>query len=163
MLIGGEPRTEGELAKGFFYAPTIFDNVKPSMRIAKEEIFGPILQVETYSDIGTVIERINQGERPLALYYFGTDKGEEHRVLSHTRSGGVSINDVLMQVAAHDAPFGGAGASGMGCYHGREGFLEFSHPRTIYRAGWWDPRKALGLIPPYSDKLYARLRKMTRQ
>lgn len=131
-------------------------------RIAQDEIFGPILQIETYTDLDKVIERISHGPIPLALYYFGRDKNEERRVLDRTRSGGVSINDVLMHVAAHDAPFGGMGHSGMGAYHGREGFLEFSHPRTQYRAGWWDPRQALGLVPPYSDKLYARLRKMIR-
>jgi len=131
-------------------------------RIAREEIFGPVLQVERYADIATVINRINAGPRPLALYYFGTDRAEERRVLEHTLSGGVAINDVMLQVAAHDAPFGGVGASGMGVYHGREGFNEFCHPRTVYRSGWWDPRKALGLVPPYSTKLYGRLSKTLR-
>ena len=65
-------------------------------------------------------------------------------------------------VAAHDAPFGGIGASGMGAYHGREGFAEFSHARTLYRSGWWDPRKALGLARPYPEQLYARLLKTLR-
>lgn len=128
-------------------------------RIAQEEIFGPVLQVERYADIAAVIDRINAGPRPLALYYFGADRAEERRVLAHTLSGGVAINDVMLQVAAHDAPFGGVGASGMGVYHGREGFNEFCHPRTVYRSGWWDPRKALGLLPPYSKKLYGRLSK----
>jgi coniferyl-aldehyde dehydrogenase len=68
----------------------------------------------------------------------------------------------MMQVAAHDAPFGGVGGSGMGVYHGREGFAEFSHPRTVYRSGWWDPRKALGLVPPYRSGLYERLLKTLR-
>ena len=63
---------------------------------------------------------------------------------------------------ACDAPFGGVGASGMGQYHGREGFAEFTHARTIHRSGWWDPRQALGLVPPYSDKLRDRLRKMIK-
>lgn len=131
-------------------------------RIAREEIFGPLLQIESYTDIDEVIDRINDGPRPLALYYFGADKREERQVLEHTLSGGVTINDVLMQVAAHDAPFGGVGSSGMGVYHGREGFEEFSHPRTVYRSGWWDPRKALGLTPPYPAKLYERLLKTLR-
>lgn len=128
-------------------------------RIAREEIFGPLLQVERYADIATVIDRIQAGPRPLALYYFGSDRAEEGQVLASTLSGGVAINDVMLQVAAHDAPFGGVGASGMGVYHGREGFEEFCHPRTVYRSGWWDPRKVLGLLPPYSDKLYGRLSK----
>lgn len=131
-------------------------------RIAQEEIFGPLLQVERYADIAAVIDRINAAPRPLALYYFGTDRAEERRVLERTLSGGVAINDVMLQVAAHDAPFGGVGASGMGAYHGREGFNEFCHPRTVYRSGWWDPRKTLGLLPPYSTKLYGRLSKMLK-
>lgn len=131
-------------------------------RIAREEIFGPLLQIESYTDIDEVIDRINDGPRPLALYYFGADKREERQVLEHTLSGGVTVNDVLMQVAAHDAPFGGVGSSGMGVYHGREGFEEFSHPRTVYRSGWWDPRKALGLTPPYSRQLYERLLRTLR-
>ncbi|NMF99415.1 aldehyde dehydrogenase family protein [Aromatoleum toluolicum] len=130
--------------------------------MAREEIFGPLLQVESYTDIDEVIGRINDGPRPLALYYFGADKREERRVLEHTLSGGVAINDVLIQVAAHDAPFGGVGSSGMGVYHGREGFEQFSHPRTVYRSGWCDPRKALGLTPPYRRQLYERLLKTLR-
>ncbi len=131
-------------------------------RIAQEEIFGPVLQVETYTEIEAVITRINAGSRPLALYYFGADAREERQVLAHTISGGVAVNDVLLQVAAHDAPFGGVGASGMGAYHGREGFAQFSHARTVYRSGWWDPREKLGLVPPYSGQLYARLLKTLR-
>jgi len=131
-------------------------------RVAREEIFGPLLQVVRYADITAVIDRINAAPRPLALYYFGTDREEERQVLERTLSGGVAINDVMLQVAAHDAPFGGVGASGMGVYHGREGFNEFCHPRTVYRSGWWDPRKALGLVPPYSKQLYGRLSKVLR-
>ncbi|MEI8164659.1 MAG: aldehyde dehydrogenase family protein [Betaproteobacteria bacterium] len=130
--------------------------------IRSEEIFGPVLQVEPYQDLGTVIDGINRGGKPLALYYFGKDRAEERRILDHTQSGGVTVNDVVIHVAAHDAPFGGVGASGMGQYHGREGFQEFSHARTIYRSGWWDPRQAFGLLPPYSDKLEQTLRKMLK-
>ncbi len=131
-------------------------------RIAREEIFGPVLHIEGYAEVGEAIARINAAPRPLALYYFGRDRDEERRVLRETVSGGVAINDVMLQVAAHDAPFGGIGGSGMGVYHGREGFAEFSHPRTVYRSGWWDPRAALGLTPPYPKALYARLLKTLR-
>jgi coniferyl-aldehyde dehydrogenase len=131
-------------------------------RLAREEIFGPVLQVQTYQTLAEAVERIHAGDSPLALYYFGQDKTEERYVLDHTRSGGVAVNDVMLHVAAHDAPFGGVGASGMGCYHGYEGFLQFSHPRTVYRSGRWDPRRALGLVPPYGPKVYERLRKTLR-
>jgi coniferyl-aldehyde dehydrogenase len=131
-------------------------------RLANEEIFGPALEVQTYQTINEAVDQINTGESPLALYYFGADPQEEQFVLDHTRSGGVTVNDVMLHVAAHDAPFGGVGASGMGCYHGHEGFLQFSHARTVYRSGWWDPRRALGLIPPYGSKTYANLRRTLR-
>lgn len=134
----------------------------PDTRLAQEEIFGPVLQVQTYRDMAEPIARINAADSPLALYYFGRDAAEERHVLDYTRSGGVAVNDVMLQVAAHDAPFGGVGASGMGCYQGREGFLAFSHARTVYRSGWWDPRRALDLMPPYGAKTYERLRKTLR-
>ena len=118
-------------------------------RIMREEIFGPALVVLSYSDIHHVVDEINQGERPLALYYFGTDQAEQDFVLGHTLSGGVSINDALMHAAMENAPFGGVGASGMGHYHGREGFLEFSHTRTVFKAAAVDPRAEWGMLPPY--------------
>lgn len=132
-------------------------------RLASTEIFGPVLQVRTYSRIAEVIDEINARPSPLALYYFGRDVDEESEVLGKIRSGGATINDVLMHVAATDAPFGGIGGSGYGGYHGREGFLEFSHARTVFRSGWWDPRRALGLEPPYGPKTYERLRKVLRR
>jgi hypothetical protein len=103
--------------------------------IARHEIFGAAMLVNPYREIADAVAAINAGDRPLALYYFGTDEAEQAWVLDHTLSGGVAINDVLMHAALHDAPFGGVGASGMGHYHGREGFLEFSHMRSVYRAG----------------------------
>ena len=137
-------------------------NPPADTRLAQDEIFGPVLQVQTYQTVAETVDRINAGDRPLALYYFGRDAAEERYVLDHTRSGGVTVNDVMLHVAAHDAPFGGVGASGMGCYHGYEGFLQFSHPRTVYRSGWWDPRRAFGLVPPYGTQTYERLRKTLR-
>ncbi|MHB1375011.1 MAG: aldehyde dehydrogenase family protein [Thauera sp.] len=92
-------------------------------RIAQEEIFGPLLQVERYADIAAIIDRINAAPRPLALYYFGTDRAEERRVLERTLSGGVAINDVMLQVAAHDAPFGGRASSRVTSRH-------FDHGRS---------------------------------
>ena len=106
----------------------------------------------------SLIHIFNAGDRPLALYYFGTDAAEQAWVLDHTLSGGVAINDVLMHAALHDAPFGGVGASGMGHYHGREGFLEFSHQRAVYRAGAHDPRREWGMLPPYGPHFEAMLR-----
>jgi coniferyl-aldehyde dehydrogenase len=132
--------------------------VNPSADSAKYEIFGPALVIRTYTTLKQAVAEINAGERPLALYYFGTDSAEQTWVLDHTLSGGVSINDVVMHPALHDAPFGGVGASGMGHYHGHEGFLEFSHARSVYSAGGHDPRREWGMLPPYSEQFAQMIR-----
>lgn len=121
------------------------------LQISCEEIFGPAIVVRTYESIEAVVDAINGGDNPLALYYFGTDKAEREYVIEHTLAGGTVVNDVLLHAAMNDAPFGGVGASGMGRYNGPEGFLEFSHHRTVYHAGWWDPRKKMGLLPPFDS------------
>jgi len=131
--------------------------------IRREEIFGPALVVIGYDDIDGAIAAVNAGPRPLALYYFGKDSVEERRVIEHTISGGVTINEIAMHPGAEDAPFGGIGASGMGRYHGREGFQEFSHARTIFRAGWCNPLKLFGMLPPYSDKTVRTLEKLVKK
>ncbi len=125
--------------------------------IMQEEIFGQAMVLLTYSDIKHVVEEINSGERPLALYYFGQDEVEQDYVLEHTLSGGVTLNDVLMHAAMENAPFGGVGASGMGHYHGRDGFLEFSHARTVFRAAPVDPRAEWGMLPPFSEHFAAAI------
>ncbi|PRA24897.1 coniferyl aldehyde dehydrogenase [Pseudomonas poae] len=126
-------------------------------QILHEEIFGPAVVVLTYHDLEQVLADINARPRPLALYYFGEDPQEQRHALEHTLSGGVTINEVMMHAALHDAPFGGVGASGMGHYHGREGFLEFSHMRTVFKAGPHDPRREWGLLPPYGEHYLAAM------
>lgn len=126
--------------------------------IAQHEIFGPAVVLRSYRALAEAVAEINAGERPLALYYFGNDADEQQWVLDHTLSGGVSINDVTMHPALHDAPFGGVGASGMGHYHGREGFLEFSHARSVYSAGHHDPRREWGMLPPYNENFVQMIR-----
>ena len=133
-------------------------NPHSDSEISQFEIFGPALVVRTYQSLQQAVADINAGERPLALYYFGTDSAEQAWVLDHTLSGGVSINDVVMHPALHDAPFGGVGASGMGHYHGHEGFLEFSHARSVYSAGGHDPRREWGMLPPYSEQFAQMIR-----
>jgi len=125
--------------------------------IMREEIFGPALVVLTYTDIGKVVDEINARERPLALYYFGEDRVQQDYVLAYTLSGGVTINDALMHAAMNEAPFGGVGASGMGHYHGREGFIEFSHVRTVFRAPAIDPRGDWGILPPWPEHFQAAI------
>ena len=129
-------------------------------QILHEEIFGPALVLLPYDQLDQVLSDINGRERPLALYYFGHSPEEQQYVLQHTISGGVTLNDVMMHAALHDAPFGGVGASGMGHYHGREGFLEFSHMRTVFKAPAHDPRREWGLLPPYGEHFQPTMQSM---
>ena len=122
-----------------------------------QEVFGPVLNIITYDNIDEAIEIINAGEKPLALYYFGKDRQEQRLVLDSTRSGGVTINHVAMHPGAEDAPFGGVGSSGIGHYHGREGFLEFSHARTIFTQGRFDIARLFGARAPFGEKLQKQL------
>ncbi|WP_433608100.1 aldehyde dehydrogenase family protein [Prescottella agglutinans] len=126
-------------------------------KIMQEEIFGPAIILLPYDQTEDVIADINSRPKPLALYYFGTDPVEQHAVLTRTYSGGVTVNDIMMHPGMHDAPFGGVGASGMGHYHGREGFLEFSHARTVFEAPEHDPRAEWGTLPPYGEGFLAAM------
>lgn len=130
--------------------PTIIVNPTDDMKVMQDEIFGPILPVKTYKGVDEAISFINGRDRPLALYYFGKDEAERDRVLSRTTSGGVAVNDVIMHVSMEDLPFGGIGPSGMGAYHGLEGFRTFSHNKAVYKQAKMD----IGgmLRPPYGDK-----------
>ena len=130
---------------------TILRNVSDDMMAMQEEIFGPVLPVKTYKNIGEAIDYVNDRDRPLGLYYFGTDAGEREQVLTRTISGGVTVNDVIMHVSMDDLPFGGVGPSGIGSYHGPEGFKEFSHARSVYTQPKTDIAKLAGLKPPYGD------------
>ncbi len=89
------------------------------------------MPVKTYEKMQDCVATINERPRPLGLYYFGTDSAERDYVLNNTTSGGVTINDVFLHVAQEDLPFGGVGPSGMGAYHGRDGFDEFSHKKAV--------------------------------
>ncbi|GLQ33045.1 coniferyl aldehyde dehydrogenase [Litoribrevibacter albus] len=106
-------------------------NPTPDMTIMQEEIFGPILPVMTYHSMNEAINFVNDRPRPLALYYFGYNVEEQEHVLAKTHAGGVCLNDAIMHVALDDLPFGGIGPSGMGAYHGHEGFLTFSHAKSV--------------------------------
>jgi len=124
-----------------------------SLKLMQEEIFGPILIVRSYRDVAGCIAYVNARARPLALYWFGKDEAERERVLRETISGGVSVNNVLMHFACDDLPFGGVGASGIGHYHGREGFRTFSHAKGVYREGKLNLGKLAGTLPPFGPKL----------
>ena len=117
-----------------FLEPTILTNVSPDAPVMQEEIFGPIFPVLTFKHIDDVISFVTKREKPLALYYFGTD---DKKILRHTSSGGTCINDVIMHIVNHKTPFGGVGNSGMGAYHGKDSFLTFSHRRSVIKTPTW--------------------------
>lgn len=123
-----------------------------AMTVMQEEIFGPLLPVRSYASIDGAIDEINRRDRPLGLYWFGRDDGEQRRVLDRTISGGVTVNDVIFHVSAEDLPFGGIGPAGMGRYHGIDGFREFSHGKAIYTQPRLDVAGLAGFKPPYGAK-----------
>lgn len=122
-------------------------NCTQEMLIMKEELFGPILPVIGYKNLQEAIDFIKNNERPLALYCFSHSSKEREKILQQTHSGGVTINDWGWHAVNHDAPFGGTGNSGMGSYHGEEGFRELSHAKTIFKRHRLFPTQVF--YPPY--------------
>jgi len=138
--------------------PHLLLDVPFDSRIMQEEIFGPLLPVIPYADTAAAIHFINARERPLALYVFDNDRRRVEQVIAATRSGGVTVNDCMLHVAQDDLPFGGIGASGMGHYHGREGFITFSKLRPVFRQSRFN---ALPLLAaPYGARARRLLRLM---
>lgn len=132
--------------------PTLILNPDDDALCMQDEIFGPLLPLKTYTKFEDVISYINARPRPLAAYYFGKDSTEEHRFLTGTTSGGACVNDVMFHMLQKDLPFGGVGPSGMGSYHGIEGFKAFSHAKSVYKQPGKIPvTKLAGFMPPYGD------------
>ena len=129
--------------------PTLILEPSDDMLVMQDEIFGPILPIKKYKDIEETLDYINDHDRPLGLYYFGKDANEEHKVLTHTTSGGVTVNDVIMHITQEDLPFGGVGSSGMGSYHGYDGFKTFSHAKAIFSQSRTVSKLAALMRPPY--------------
>ncbi|TFH90075.1 coniferyl aldehyde dehydrogenase [Vibrio ouci] len=136
----------GEGRKTPLYVAT---NLTPNMRICQEEIFGPLLPVHTYRSIEEVIEYVTDRPRPLACYLFSHNAKQREAFLQQTHSGGVTINDWGWHVLNHSVPFGGIGNSGIGNYHGEEGFRELSHARTVLKMRDWFPIQLFS--PPYGN------------
>lgn len=114
-----------------YIEPTIIEGMNINSVVMTEEIFGPILPIMTFTDIKEVIQFIKDREKPLALYYFTSDSDKAEYMIKNTSSGGACINDVLVQISNHIAPFGGVGNSGMGMYHGKYSFYAFSHKKSV--------------------------------
>ncbi len=142
--------------------PTLIIDPPDDLKVMQDEIFGPVLPIKSYRNVEDTIREINNRPRPLGLYYYGRDSQEEERVLSHTTSGGVTVNDVVMHVAQEDLPFGGIGPSGTGSYHGIDGFRRFSHAKAIFTQSRLNVAELAGLRPPYGKKLLGSARKQMR-
>ncbi len=128
-IVAGGQTAENER----YIAPTIIDNVRPEHKIMESEIFGPILPVLEYENLGDAITFVNSRPKPLSLYFFSSNPSNQEKILKGTSSGGVCINDAMVHVASHLLPFGGAGNSGMGAYHGKTGFDTFTHYKGIVK------------------------------
>ncbi|MBN3939217.1 aldehyde dehydrogenase [Nostoc sp. NMS9] len=146
VIIGGENQPSER-----YIAPTLIDNVSLEDSVMQEEIFGPILPIIEYTDIAEAIALINSRPKPLALYLFSQDKNVQKRVLQETSSGGVCINDTVMQVGVSSLPFGGVGDSGIGNYHGKASFDTFSHKKSVLQNSFWLDLK--WRYAPYQGKL----------
>ena len=138
------------------FAPTVVLDPPLDGRLMRDEIFGPILPVVRVSGTKEAIEFVNQRPRPLALYAYTGNAQTERTILDGTISGGVTLNSTLVHVGQEDLPFGGVGPSGMGSYHGREGFYRFSHARAVHKPGFFSGFEYLR--PPHGKKTAMFLR-----
>jgi len=143
------PARESANEQNRVFLPTFLWNVSDQMTVMQEEIFGPVLPVVTYRSLDEAIKYVNARPRPLALYYFDYNSRRVKSVLARTTSGGVTVNDTLFHIAQNDLPFGGVGPSGMGSYHGFDGFLTFSKKKGVFLQSRFT---TLGMLrPPYGE------------
>jgi coniferyl-aldehyde dehydrogenase len=141
------------------FPPTIIVDATPEMTVMQEEIFGPLLPIMGYRDAAEPIAYVNRRDRPLALYWFGTDNAARDEVLARTVSGGVTVNDCLFHFAQAYQPMGGVGASGTGAYHGEWGFRTLTKLKPVFYRSRFN--RLADLYPPYGAKI-ARLEKLMR-
>jgi coniferyl-aldehyde dehydrogenase len=139
-------------------AHTLLLDVNDEMDVMRDEIFGPLLPIVPYTTLGEALDYVNRRPRPLALYFFGYDKLQQALVLEQTHSGGVCINDSILHVAQDDMPFGGIGPSGMGHYHGHEGFLTFSKAKAVFTKQRYNGARSI--YPPYGKPIQKLIQKL---
>ncbi len=141
-----------------FIAPTILSNVSFDDAIMKDEIFGPILPVISFTDIDAIIQEIKTRPKPLSLYIFTKNKSLRDKILHEVSFGGGAINDAVMHISNNNLAFGGVGESGMGSYHGEAGFKDFSHFKSILQKPFgFEPNIK---YPPYSKKKLSWIRRI---
>ncbi len=144
MLFGGESDRDAK-----YIAPTVLDNPSPDSPVMQEEIFGPLMPVIPIDSLDQAIGFVNDRPKPLALYIYAEDKHVQETVLDRTSSGGACVNDCMAHLAVPTMPFGGVGESGMGAYHGKDGFDTFSHKKSVLNKS-----RHLDVplrYPPYTD------------
>lgn len=162
-VVALDPHGDTGPASDRVISPALILDVTDEMRVMQEEIFGPLLPLRAYRRIEDSIAEVNSRPRPLALYYFGTDRAEMQQVLAHTISGGVTVNDIAMHFLAEELAFGGVGSSGIGAYHGKHGFLRFSHARAVFHQTRFDVAGLAGLRPPYGARAQRVLKWLIRR
>ena len=150
VIIGGETDCGSNRI-----APTVMDNVTENDAVMGEEIFGPIMPILTFDDFDKMVDNLKGKDKPLALYLFSSDKGQIKRITTELSYGGGCINDVVVHLSTSEMGFGGVGQSGMGSYHGKDGFDAFSHYKSIMdKKTWLDlPMR----YQPYKNKMYEKL------
>lgn len=150
VIIGGETDCGSNRI-----APTVMDNVTENDAVMGEEIFGPIMPILTFDDFDKTVDNLKDKDKPLALYLFSSDKGQIKRITTELSYGGGCINDVVVHLSTSEMGFGGVGQSGMGSYHGKDGFDAFSHYKSIMdKKTWLDlPMR----YQPYKNKMYEKL------
>ncbi len=139
--------THDEVMSSRKLAPHLLLDVNDEMAVMREEIFGPLLPIMAYEHVDEALDYINRHDKPLALYWFGSDAAARRRVLEQTQAGGVTVNDCIWHLGQEDQPFGGVGASGMGAYHGEWGFRSFSKEKPVFHQSRWAGTKLF--YPPY--------------
>jgi len=153
VVFGGETNREKR-----YISPTVLDNVNWDDAVMQEEIFGPILPILTYKNLETAIQTVVEGEKPLSAYLFSNDTKEQELFTEKLSFGGGCINDTLMHLSNDRLPFGGVGNSGIGHYHGKFGFIAFSHQKAILKkSNYFEPELK---YPPYSDAKLNILKKL---
>jgi len=140
------------------FPPTVVLDPPLDGRLMRDEIFGPVLPVVRVSGLDEAIGFVNARPRPLALYAYTKDRDTERKILDRTISGGVTINGTMLHVGQDDLPFGGVGPSGMGAYHGHEGFLQFSHARGVHKPGFFSGFEMMK--PPHGARTRFALKAM---
>ncbi|PPZ91844.1 aldehyde dehydrogenase [Cloacibacterium normanense] len=153
VVFGGETNREKR-----YISPTVLDNVTWDDAVMQEEIFGPILPILTYKNLETAMQTVVKGEKPLSAYLFSNDAKEQELFTEKLSFGGGCINDTLMHLSNDRLPFGGVGNSGIGHYHGKFGFIAFSHQKAILKkSNYLEPELK---YPPYSDAKLNILKKL---